>query len=265
MPFTPSHAVVALPFAHSVPGLAAAVAVGAMTPDLPLFIRRLPVTYAMTHSWSWLPLTVALAAALLALWWMVLRPAVRELSPKPLAERMPAEWDGRVRLARPLVVVPILILGLAIGVATHIAWDGFTHEGRPGVVALGWDALWGPLPAYKWMQYGSSVVGLAVLALAAGLWLRPRLRSHVARALPEVVRIVWWLSLPVALAAASAVGLVAMGPLTPRFSAQHLAYRVLPPAVALWALLSVGLCVAVQVRRRALAVAARAGADGHSA
>src|SRR6185437_9821907 len=129
MPFTPSHAVVALPFARAVPGLAAAVAVGSMTPDLPLFVRGFPVTYAMTHSWSSLPLTVVLAAALLALWWIVLRPAVRELSPRPLAELLPGEWDLRFRLPRPLATIPFLIFGLVAGVATRIAWDAFTHEG----------------------------------------------------------------------------------------------------------------------------------------
>jgi len=255
MPFTPSHAVVALPFARSMPGLAAAIAVGAMTPDLPLFVRGLPVTYAMTHSWSWLPLTCLLAAALLVLWWIVLRPAVRELSPRWLAERLPAEWDSRFRLGRPLMTIAFLIVGLAFGVATHIAWDAFTHEGRPGVVALGWDATWGPLPAYKWMQYGSSVLGLAVLALAAGLWLRHRLRSPVTRTLPDAVRVAWWLSLPGVLVVAWAWGLATLGPLTAGFTAHHLAYRVLPPAVAVWALLSIGLCIAAQVRRRALAVA----------
>ena len=38
MPFTPSHAVVALPFLRT-PLVPAAIAVGAMTPDLPLFVR----------------------------------------------------------------------------------------------------------------------------------------------------------------------------------------------------------------------------------
>jgi hypothetical protein len=254
MPFTPSHAVVALPFARSVPGLAAAVAVGAMTPDLPLFVRGLPLTYAVTHSAAWLPLTTVVAAVLLALWWIVLRPAVRELSPGPLAERLPEDWDGRIRLPRPGRTIPVLVFGLAIGVVTHIAWDAFTHEGRAGVVAWGLDALWGPLPAYKWLQYGSSLVGLAVLAVAAAVWLRHRASSSVTRILPGSVRIAWWLSLPVVLALACVFGLAALGPLTPEFTVQHLAYRVLPPAVAVWALASVVLCIVVQLRRRAVAV-----------
>ncbi len=49
MPFTPSHAVVALPFVRT-PLLPAAIAIGAMTPDLPLFLRGTPLSYQATHT-----------------------------------------------------------------------------------------------------------------------------------------------------------------------------------------------------------------------
>ncbi|MGB4777455.1 DUF4184 family protein, partial [Microbacterium sp.] len=91
MPFTPSHAVVALPFVRT-PLVPAAIAVGAMTPDLPLFVRGTPLTYQTTHTNP--GLTTALAAVLLALWYLLLRPAVRELSPESLARRLPPEWDA---------------------------------------------------------------------------------------------------------------------------------------------------------------------------
>jgi hypothetical protein len=52
--------------------------------------------------------------------------------------------------------------------------------------------------------------------------------------LPSAVRAVWWLSLPVVLVAAWAVGLATYGPLTPEWTIQHLAYRVLPVAVGGW-------------------------------
>ena len=58
MPFTPSHAVVALPFLRT-PLVPAAIAVGAMAPDLPLFLRGMPLHYGLTHSLAWLPLTIA--------------------------------------------------------------------------------------------------------------------------------------------------------------------------------------------------------------
>ena len=107
MPFTPSHAVVALPFVRT-PLVPAAIAIGAMTPDLPLFVRGLPLHYGVTHSFAWLPATVVVALALLLVWRCVLRPAVRELSPRWLAVRLPAQWDvgAGAALRETLAVAP---------------------------------------------------------------------------------------------------------------------------------------------------------------
>ena len=98
MPFTPSHAVVALPFVRT-PLPPAAIAVGAMTPDLPLFVRGLGPSYVQTHSLVSLPLTLLLALALLLLWRCVLRPASRALAPAWVATRLPGEWDERAGAA----------------------------------------------------------------------------------------------------------------------------------------------------------------------
>ena len=64
------------------------------------------------------------------------------------------------------------------------------------------------------------------------------------------MRVAWWLSLPLALALAWGWGLLAYGPLTPEWTVQHLAYRVLPPACAVWAVLTVALCVGILVAKR---------------
>ena len=254
MPFTPSHAVVALAFRRS-PLVPAAVAVGAMAPDLPLFVRTRVLSYAQTHAQPLI--TIAIAAVLLLVWWLVLRPAVRELAPRWLAARLPKDWDavggaalGAVRPGPPALTVLVVAVSLAIGVLTHIAWDAFTHEGRWGVALI--PALaeqWGPLHGYRWLQHASSLLGLAGLAFAAVIWTRRRRAHSVARILPDAVRIAWWMSLPLALTVAWAIGLVQYGPLTAEWTAQHLAYRVLPPACAIWAGASVVLCVLVQIVR----------------
>ncbi len=263
MPFTVSHAVVALPFIRT-PLVPAAIAIGAMTPDLPLFVRGTPLTYQVTHSNAWIVVTMLVALVLFVAWRGILRPAVRELSPRALAARLPDEWDtpfpaavrdafgalpGRPRgRAYPL----LLAASLLIGVASHILWDSFTHEGRDGLgVFPALEEQWGPLLGYKWLQYGSTVAGLVILAVWALLWLRRRdAAATVARVLPARVRVAWMLSLPAILAFAWAAGLMAFGPLTAEFTVAHLAYLVLPPACAVWGLLTIGLCVAVQVLRR---------------
>jgi hypothetical protein len=270
MPFTPSHAVVALPFVRT-PLVPAAIAVGAMAPDLPLFLRIHPMAYSATHDLAWLPMTTVLALALLLLWRCALRPGARELSPAWLAARLPDGWDdGAAESARQtLGMVPpgeigaesrrslswrrMLLLGasLGIGVVSHVVWDLFTHEGRAGVAALPLLAQpWGPLLGYKWLQHGSSAIGLAILAAWSVVWLtrRPPVGA-VSRVLPDGVRAGWWASLPLALLVAWACGLAVLGPLDREFTAQHLAYRVLPPACAAWGVLTLLLCVVVQRRR----------------
>ena len=56
------------------------------------------------------------------------------------------------------------------------------------------------------------------------------------------------------LLAAWGIGLALYGPLDAEWTIAHLAYRVLPPACALWGVLTLALAVAVQIlreRRRA--------------
>ena len=262
MPFTPSHALVALPFIRT-PLVPAAVAIGAMTPDLPLFVRGTPLTYATTHSWPGLVVTLMVAFALLLAWRCLLRPAVRELSPAWLAGRLPEGWDmpardaaldtvgARPRHPQGRAYPLLLVVSLLVGVVSHIVWDAFTHEGRWGLALIpGLDAAWGPLLGYKWLQYASGVVGLLIIAIWAALWLGRRVeRAAVSRVLPGAVRVAWWMSLPVVLIMAWAIGLAVYGPLDADFGVAHLAYRVLPPACAVWGAGTLVLAVWVQVLR----------------
>jgi len=270
MPFTPSHAVVALPFIRT-PLVPAAIAIGSMTPDLPLFVRALPLDYGTTHAFAWLPATMLLALVLLIVWRCVLRPAARELSPRWLGVRLPGEWDAGAgpAIRETLSIVPgaparvswgrmlLLVVSLALGVVSHIVWDTFTHVDRWGTVTV--PALmddWGPLPGYKWLQHGSSAIGLAIIGIWMLVWLvRRDAEAPVVRVLPGWVRWVWWISLPIVLVVAWLGALAVHGPLDAEFTAAHLAYRVLPPACAVWAAVTVALCVVVQLMRR------RAGAQ----
>lgn len=256
MPFTPSHAVIALPFVRT-PLLPAAIAIGAMTPDLPLFVRGTPLTYQATH--TNVLLTAVVAFALLALWYLVLRPSVRELAPTSLARRMPAEWDATGAAAlrriapgqRAAITALWVVLSLVLGVVSHIVWDAFTHENRAGVSLIpALDRQWGPLLGYKWLQYGSSVLGVLILAIAGLLWSRRRTPAAFAPVLPAWVRPAWWAALPVCLGVAWGIGLAARGGFTKGWTPQHLAYLVLPPACAVWGALTIVVCVAVIVARR---------------
>ena len=165
MPFTVSHAVVALPFARS-PIPFGAVAVGSMAPDLPLFFAAAP-PYAVTHGFPGvLVTTVPLAIVLYAIWRLLLRPASLRLLPSPPA------------LREALLIVVALVLG----VVTHVVWDAFTHPGRFGSTLVPLLAEeWGPLAGTQWLQYASSVGGLTVIAVVG--------MRYVARTAPEPVRV----------------------------------------------------------------------------
>ncbi|MDR6867179.1 hypothetical protein J2Y69_001778 [Microbacterium resistens] len=250
MPFTPSHAIVAVPFVRT-PLVPAAIAIGAMTPDLPLFVRLNGPAYVFAHDLRMLPATMLVALGLLLVWRLLLRPASRALAPTWLARRLPESWDARGRTVLSETFpsargVLWLLAALALGVASHIAWDEFTHEGRTGTSFLPvLDEQWGPLPGYKWLQHGSSALGLLLLAVAALVWLRHRRPGAIPRQAPGWLRMVWWLSLPLALVVGWLVGLAVYGAPDAEFTAQHLAYRVLPPACAVWAVLTLALCLGV--------------------
>ena len=260
MPFTPSHALVALPFIRT-PLVPAAIAIGAMTPDLPLFLRGVGLDYSFTHTFANVLWTAVVAFVLFLVWRVVLRPAVGELSPLWLARRLPAEWSqSGVEAAGAAVGIgtrrpwyPVLLaVSLILGVLSHIVWDLFTHEGRWGVEVMpALEAMWGPLSGYKWLQHGSSAIGLIVIGIWAVLRLRRAdPRDGLTRSVPAGVRIAWWLSLPAVLITAWVVGYLAYGPFIAGFTYQHLAYRMLPPACALWGALTLVLCLAVPLFRR---------------
>lgn len=266
MPFTPSHAVLALPFIRT-PLIPAAIAIGAMTPDLPLFLRGFGVTYVFTHTYANVLWTMVFAFGLFVIWRVALRPAASALSPTWLASRLPREWEEPAADAATKAVgigqrrsyVPLLVLSLLLGVVSHILWDTFTHSERLGLdVFPALAEQWGPMPGFKWLQHGSSVVGLVII----GIWAVVRLQSSAVRdvrdrALPVWIPMAWWLSLPVILIAAWTIGYVTYGPFTSEFTFRHLAYRVLPSACGIWAMLTLVLCVVIAIaagRRPTLAV-----------
>ncbi|WP_382304232.1 DUF4184 family protein [Herbiconiux sp. UC225_62] len=212
MPFTVSHAIVAVPFARTALP-AGAVAAGAMAPDLPLF---LPVgfDYESTHELPWFPVTgLVLAFLAFALWRVVVRPVAREVSPRGLAERLPAEWsgsagDGWRSLALSGREAALLVAALAIGVVSHIIWDGFTHAGRWGSALLPvLDEDMAGIPLAVWLHYLSSLLGLvAVMAWLVAWLVRRRPIAQPRDARPRSA-IFFWAVVALGTAAGAAVAL----------------------------------------------------------
>jgi hypothetical protein len=209
VPFTPSHAIVALPFART-PLPAGAVAIGAMAPDLPLFFPW-ATSYALTHGFpSLLWVSLPLALVLYAVWRLAIRPAASGLLlPEALRARIPWAWDRTPRPAHPVRSSVLILIAALIGVASHVFWDLFTHPGRLGsewIPALG--EVRGPVDGTSWVQYASTVLGLAGLAVWAAL--AARRAGVVHRSDPAalgVVRVAAWVAVGAVLAGSFAVRL----------------------------------------------------------
>ncbi|MBV6700715.1 DUF4184 family protein [Kitasatospora aureofaciens] len=171
MPFTLSHPMAVLPLLRAAgergPLVASALVAGSMAPDVPFFAESLlPGVYGhggLTHRWWAVPtVDVAIAGALVAGWHGLLR--------APLVALLPARWAGA---AEALTVrregdcaarVGWFAVSAAVGAATHVGWDAFTHEGRLGVRLLpALEREMAGVPLYSALQYGSSALALAGL------------------------------------------------------------------------------------------------------
>jgi hypothetical protein len=193
VPFTGSHPAAILPFLRT-PLPASALVVGSIAPDLPYYV---PIDFPLrTHTaLSVVSTDVVLGAVAWALWHGVLAAPALAASPAGLRARTSA-------LGWVLAAVAV-----AVGAATHVLWDEFTHPRRWGTAHI--PALadtWGPLPGYRWLQYASGLVGGVVLIVWFVRWWR---RTPPRPAPPGGARWPWLVLLTVGAIAGAAAALSA--------------------------------------------------------
>lgn len=175
MPFTLSHAAAALPFRKLQPVWPALV-MGTFAPDLQYFIWISDEDRSGHQFPGILLLTIPLALSLLWLFeWCVKGPVI-ELLPGGLQRRLQAKVEplsfwGWGRLAT-------IILWMAVGIATHVFWDQFTHYHT--WMGEHWMLLRRPVPVpfyspmmlMKVLQHASTLFGILVLAAWFSRWYR---------------------------------------------------------------------------------------------
>ncbi len=174
MPFTFSHPAAVLPihsrFKNWIP--LSALVIGSLVPDaayylpMPEHFKQNSHTLLGTFSSS-LPVGILVW---LTFYWLA-APMVF-LLPDPHREAIRSQINPRWASRRRALGV---VLGILIGAWTHVLWDSFTHE-------QGWIVKHTPLlrrpifehmmPAYKGLQYLSSIFGLCMLAYAYNKWLK---------------------------------------------------------------------------------------------
>jgi uncharacterized protein DUF4184 len=175
MPFTLSHAAASLPFRRFKPVWPALV-IGTFAPDLQYFIwisdedrsgLRFPDVLLFT-----------LPFALLVLWvfeWAVKDPAI-DLLPRGVQRRLhdetePLSFSGWRQFG-------LIVLWIAVGIATHVGWDQFTHSYSQ--LATYWGVLRVPVPLplghtiqfAHLLQHVSTIGGIAALMVWFAAWYR---------------------------------------------------------------------------------------------
>jgi hypothetical protein len=181
MPFTLSHPAIILPFAYvprrfiSMTGLI----VGSMMPDFESLVW-MKADKAFSHTWwgiLWFCLPVGLI--LCFLYHNLVRDLFISHMPKPLQLKLIRfqNYPWNEKFASNWFII---LLSLALGAASHLFWDGFSHfnsffsDSVPGVnqnVQIGDQDL--ELPFL--IQYINSIVGLLIIAFA--LWRLPKARG----------------------------------------------------------------------------------------
>lgn len=171
MPFTLSHPAAVLPFRKVLRRCGfSALAIGSMAPDFPYFVGAAGIRW-QTHDFpaiAWFCVPVGLAVYLAFQRW--LRAPAIHLLPEALA--------ARLTLAPARAPLHSVVAALALGAATHVLWDSFTHEHQPGVMlvrglnalAIQWLGL--PLRGYNLLQHGSTLLGALALVNALRRWLQ---------------------------------------------------------------------------------------------
>lgn len=188
MPFTLAHVVAARPLWRATGRRLplSAVVVGSVAPDLE-YLGHLDTERTIGHHlWGVAVLDVPLALALLALWHGLFKRPVAAL----VNRRVRPAIDTRPFPFAPLPRFGVVLLGVLVGIAGHLAWDGFTH--RDGFVTT---RVWfleeaiGRPHVYDLLNYASTAFGLVLL----GWWwwsavARPDARDTPTRRLPDRVR-----------------------------------------------------------------------------
>ena len=192
VPFTIAHSVTARPIRRLSGGrlVLPALAVGAMAPDFE-YLVHLSATRTIGHTIPGLfVLCLPTALVVLWLWHRLVAPVLAPLL-RPLTGGLTNGWTDPAPFWPPARLA-LVCTSIVIGSFSHVAWDAFTHEG--GVVVNLWTGFRheigpGPLPVYKWLQFGGSVFGMILLGVwAHGAAQRPAVRAGSRDSLPELSR-----------------------------------------------------------------------------
>jgi len=187
VPVTLAHPALAIPLRRLLggAGVLSALVIGSVIPDIHYFLP-LPLSRATTHS---LPGAVLVCVPLGLLAYV----AFHLVLARPLIALLPASWQARLvhhaRAQLPAAPWPAVVLSIAAGTLSHLAWDFATH-GNEGLWAMfPWlDTRLAVVSAYPIygqtvIRMASNVIGIGFLAWRIARWRRSTPAAPLAKPL----------------------------------------------------------------------------------
>jgi hypothetical protein len=175
MAFTAAHPVAVVPLKKWGLPLSALV-VGSMSPDFEYFIRFQPIG-VLGHTLAGIPLfCLPVGLAVLWMWHRWVKGALIHLLPGE-AQRRLTPLCGAFSFGPPRRFGAI-VLAMTTAALTHLGWDAFTHPNRWGVRRFPileveiCHTPFLPLTGFRILQYGSTLVGMGLLAYWFVRWYR---------------------------------------------------------------------------------------------
>ena len=210
MPLTPAHAAAALPIDRATRALGftlplSAVMIGTWAPDFEYLLRLRPSGKFGHTPLGLIVFCLPLGLLAWATFERLIVPALLPLLPPGLEARVRA--DRRAGGGHGVVAAGAAVL---LGAISHVVWDAFGHSGPLGrwlrvLLAPAFPSVLPPVPWYKIVQHGSTLVGAIVLCAWAWWWLRaqdPATLAYRGRSCRGAIRVVGSIS---SVAAAGAV------------------------------------------------------------
>ncbi len=164
MPYTLSHVAAIIPL-NKKPMVLSALIIGCMSPDFLYFLPYLPY-YDFTHTFFGL-IFYCVPASLIV--YFIFHRVMRQ----PLTSLLPPFIQQHCLYGSPSKSLKAIVLSVALGAATHIIWDSFTHASgfvvkRSEILSAQIFIVSGqPVYLFSLLQYLSTVVGGMVVAIWA--------------------------------------------------------------------------------------------------
>jgi hypothetical protein len=248
MPFTLSHPAAIVPIQRYWKGASlSALVIGSMAPDFVYFLR-IAISGALSHSLAGI-ITFCVPASLVA--YLIFHLLIK----RPFWLLLPDRLRSRLDIESPdwLPTSPkswaVISASAALGAATHVAWDSFTHANTAVVTYFSWlRSAIGPdsgprIPLYKLLQHSSTVLGLWILAAALRRWFNATPPLHIpGNQLSPKMR----MAVVLVLLIAGSLGLLIGAMSVPGAALERMTFRGIVKGVQWFAIAALLYCILMQ-------------------